>query len=213
MRELRPYLWEIFVYVGIGALALVLVLAHDAYFRPDEFASILAWLKDAPTPALIVGVPGCLMLFGALFEPLANYYEKFIFKIRGAEMVFPANELPTKEIENFIRSKYTDEIFGEGNSPFHLCKEFVESKGLSTTFMPFLSKFGFYRSVSLLFFLCFIWSAAVRSSDGIRVSPRLSAPHLACCLHGSTSREAGNSIAIRRPLCTLHFSFRTCQKS
>jgi len=61
---------------------------------------------------------------------------------------------------------------GKIENPYAICKEYVETKHLSTTFMVFLSRYGFYRNCAFLALFYGI-SAAVLSSGLLEGSGNL----------------------------------------
>lgn len=148
MKDFRLHLWDIFVYIGIGALIATLIGVQDWLHGTGQLDAAVASVEKLSAPLAVIIVPTILMLAGALVEPLANGFEKVAFWLirkTSKELETPASGAA---IESYIQSHFTNQILGERANPYHLCKEYVEANGLSTTFMPFLAKFGFYRSAA-----------------------------------------------------------------
>jgi len=151
MNDFRSHLWDIFVYIGIGALILMLVGIQDLLHSTRHLNAVLEAVEKLSAALAVIIVPAILMLAGALVEPLANGFEKIVFWLlrkAGRETTMARSGTA---LETYIQKHFTDQILGEGARPYPLCKEYVEANGLSTTFMPFLAKFGFYRSAAFCF--------------------------------------------------------------
>lgn len=54
-------------------------------------------------------------------------------------------------LQEEIRSKYLGSLSNRIENPYALCKEYFETKQLSTTFMFFLSRYGFYKNCAFIF--------------------------------------------------------------
>lgn len=153
MNDFRSHLWDIFVYIGIGALILALTGAQDWLHGTRQLIAALDAVEKLSAALAVIIVPAILMLAGALIEPLANGFEKVVFWLlrkAGRETTMARSGTA---LESYIQRNFTDQILGEGARPYPLCKEYVEANGLSTTFMPFLAKFGFYRSAAFCFLI------------------------------------------------------------
>lgn len=151
MNDFRSHLWDIFVYIGIGALIVTLAGVEDWLHGTRHLLAAVETVEKLSAALAVIIVPAILMLAGALVEPLANGFEKVVFWVlrkAGRETTMARSGTA---LESYIQRHYTDRILGEGARPYPLCKEYVEANGLSTTFMPFLAKFGFYRSAAFCF--------------------------------------------------------------
>ncbi len=108
-----------------------------------------------PTTFIIVVAPILLTLFGLLFEPIANYFERYLGNIlffwlkNGQNKVYADADV----MKDHIKSNAIGDLCGKIKNPFPLCKEYVETKQLSTTFMVFLARYGFYRNCCLIIFV------------------------------------------------------------
>lgn len=171
MKEFRAYLWDIFVYLGIGAFMATLGVINYLLVAPKPVAALVQILDKTPVSLLIFLVPGSMMLLGALIEPPANQFEKSILWIHKVFQCRKPRIPPSNNgqvLERYIKRHFTNELLGGEESPFSLCRDYVENRDMSTTFMPFLSKFGFYRSAAfcLVVFTVLLISQSIYYSDG-----------------------------------------------
>lgn len=94
-------------------------------------------------------------MVGLLVEPIANYFDRYILTpVIGLFLEKPsARDFQDSLVEEEIRNNYLGSLSGRLSKPYMLCKEYVETKNLSTTFMVFLARYGFYRNCAFLLFL------------------------------------------------------------
>ena len=87
-----------------------------------------------------------------VIEPIANYFDKYILKyiLWWVVKQKDPNSAEEKILEDEIKHKYLGSLNGKIDRPFPLCKEYVETRQLSTTFMIFLSRYGFYRNLAFI---------------------------------------------------------------
>ena len=155
IEKIRLSLWDIVTFFMTGVLIIILITAMLLAKKFVFIEDILDFNKDIPTVTQLFVLPVFLTLLGLLVEPFANFYDRYLSRI----VLFwvadarKTNDLDLKEMEIFIKENCLGELNFKIRSPFTICKEYVETKQLSTTFMVFLSRFGFYRNCSFLFFL------------------------------------------------------------
>jgi len=123
-----------------------------SYFDKQNYlVGIRSRAFDCASRNFIISCATPLTAIGMLYEPIANYFDKLInlfwFKIFPEKKKHKDEENALKEL---IRSRYLGGLGQDISNPYHLCKEYVETKQLSTTFMVFLSRYGFYRNASFL---------------------------------------------------------------
>ena len=152
IERIRVSLWDIFTFFMTGLLATIaacsLIIAYNL-ISPDDLVSYISKLPAAIT---IVTAPVILTLLGILIEPPSNYLDKYILNhILGWAS---AKKQKHSEEENILKKeiceKYLGSLNGKIENPYSICKEYVETKQLSTTFMVFLSRYGFYRNCSFI---------------------------------------------------------------
>jgi hypothetical protein len=128
MKDLRLHLWDIFVYMGAGSLAVILCAVHEAWFAPDRIQQAWALFKDIPTPLSLIFALGFLMLLGALLESIANYYEKTINWFVSSAMAADHRGTFGANAEAFVRKRFTDPILGEGTNPITSARNTLSQK-------------------------------------------------------------------------------------
>lgn len=169
IEKVRISLWDLFTFFLSGFLLAILVLAHLIYLKritPSRVNELIIALPA--TQALIL--PLAFTLAGMLLEPIANYFDSLILK-PIYDLGFQRKDKHKAE-EDVMRDevkKYLGNLSEKIDNPYHFCKEYVETKQLSTTFMVFLSRYGFYRNVAFLCSACAISSALLASSFCSRV--------------------------------------------
>jgi hypothetical protein len=153
IEKIRISLWDVFTFFMTGFFVLVcfsiVVPSSGLLVEPMLYFDKIGKL---PTTFVIVVAPILLMLMGLLIEPVANYFERYF----GNILYFWLNIKGDKEDENtaimerYIKEEGLGDLSGKINKPYFLCKEYVETKQLSTTFMVFLARYGFYRNCCLI---------------------------------------------------------------
>jgi AcrR family transcriptional regulator len=110
--------------------------------------------------------PVLFTMLGMLLEPLSNYFDRHVmspvFKIIPAPKRKHADD--EDALRELIRERYLGEIGKRIENHYALCKEYVETRQLSTTFMVFLSRYGFYRNVAFICVMCAV--AAPLAAEG-----------------------------------------------
>jgi hypothetical protein len=163
LEKIRISLWDIFSFFLTGFLAIAIAAVFAIASGDISAGSLIAQINGLNAPIMLVAIPLAFTLFGMLIEPFANYADQTILapvwkrviprkeKHRGEE------ELLAKEIS----AKYLGSLSGRILSPYAICKEYVETKQLSTTFMVYLSRYGFYRNCVFLALVSAIASLVV----------------------------------------------------
>lgn len=151
IEKVRVSLWDIFTFFLSG---LILALWCVVYLILTDIITVSVFVQKLsvlPTAISLFLAPLALTAIGMLYEPIANYFDKLInyfwFNIFPVKKKHKDEENKLKEL---IRSRYLGGLGQDIENPYHLCKEYVETKQLSTTFMVFLSRYGFYRNASFL---------------------------------------------------------------
>ncbi len=152
VEKIRVSLWDIFSFFLTGLLlALVMtffLMAHDVL----SASALLDGLSKFPTAITIVIAPLTFTLFGMIIEPFPNYFDKYILKHTHRWTSKPKEKHTHEEeiLKDEIRENYMGSLNGKITNPYAICKEYVETKQLSTTFMVYLSRYGFYRNCAFI---------------------------------------------------------------
>lgn len=158
-EKIRVSLWDIFTFFLSGLVIAMWVLAALIAFQKISITGLLKVISDFPASISLFLAPISLMVIGLLFEPFANYFDKIInifwYKFFSIKKSLKDEE---ERMSKLIKNKYLGGIAEEIDNPYQICKEYVETKQLSTTYMVFLSRFGFYRNAFLLSFISAIFS-------------------------------------------------------
>ena len=151
IEKIRVSLWDIFTFFISG---LILAMWGVAYLIITDHITLAVFISELSIVSATVSLflaPLALTAVGMLYEPIANYFDKalniFWFKVFSEKKKHKEEELVLKDL---IRDRYLGDLGQKIPNPYHLCKEYVETKQLSTTFMVFLSRYGFYRNASFL---------------------------------------------------------------
>lgn len=153
IEKIRISLWDIFTFFMTGVFALMAICIFlIATYRMPENKEVLDFLVKLPTTYIIVVAPIVLTLLGLLIEPPANYLERYLGKFLFFWLRTDNSKRKNDEIlmANYIKANGFGELNGKIENPYNLCKEYVETKQLSTTFMVFLARYGFYRNCSFI---------------------------------------------------------------
>ena len=149
IEKTKLSLWDFFVSALSGFGIVLNIVIHCLFLRLTTVDKILQ-----SNPALItVGGLLTIILFGLFFEPLANYVTKLV---TTCPLKYP-KEFGFKNWDAEIRTleKKACEYIPEGleGSTYQYCKNWLLQNAADPSYMPFLAKYGFYRSMSFLLFL------------------------------------------------------------
>jgi hypothetical protein len=151
IEKVRVSLWDIFTFFLSGLILAMWGAAYLVLTNKVTLSAFIQELSSVPASVSLFLAPLALTAIGMLYEPIANDFDKLIntfwFKIFPEKKKHKDEENALKEL---IRTRYLGGLGQDISNPYHLCKEYVETKQLSTTFMVFLSRYGFYRNSSFL---------------------------------------------------------------
>lgn len=153
IEKIRISLWDIFTFFMTGVFALLAIsIFLTATHRMPETKAVLDFLVQLPTTYIIVVAPIVLTLLGLLIEPPANFFERYLGKFLFFWLRTDNSKRKNDEVlmEQYIKANGFGDLNGQIENPYFLCKEYVETKQLSTTFMVFLARYGFYRNCSFI---------------------------------------------------------------
>lgn len=152
VEKIRVSLWDIFSFFLTGLLATLVLVAFFVANGDVRLRYIFGVISAFPASITLVGAPLTLTLFGMVIEPFANYFDSLISKLNLGWVSRPKDKHSEEEmiLKEEIRSKYLGSLNGRLSNPFPMCKEYVETKQLSTTFMVYLSRYGFYRNCAFI---------------------------------------------------------------
>jgi len=153
IEKIRISLWDVFTFFLTGLLAATTFLFLMIFSGGTSFREVAAISLKSPSWMVLVVGPVMLTLGGMLLEPVANYADRYVLKyVLGWATRVNSPGLKREEgiLEREIKNNYLGRIGGEIDNPYHICKDYVEHKQLSSTFMVFLSRYGFYRNCSFI---------------------------------------------------------------
>lgn len=156
IEKIRVSLWDVYTFFLSGFLLVAMLLGHLLFYDILTTEVLTTYILNLPTALSILALPLAFTLLGLLIEPPANYFDSLVLK-RVWSFFFKKKKKHKGEqeiLKELIRTKYLGSLNGKVEDPYAICKEYVETNDLSTTFMVFLSRYGFYRNVA---FLCFIF--------------------------------------------------------
>jgi len=151
IEKVRVSPWDIFTFFLSGLILTLSGVAYIVFSSKLSLSDFIRGLSALPAAVSLFLAPLALTAIGMLYEPIANYFDKFVnlfwFKIFPEKRKHKEEENKLKEI---ILAKYLGDLSQEIANPYQLCKDYIEAKQLSATFMVFLSRYGFYRNASFL---------------------------------------------------------------
>ena len=152
VEKIRVSLWDIFSFFLTGLLVTIVLAAFFLAYGDLTFKELFGVLSTFPASITLVAVPLVFTLFGIVIEPFANYFDSKILNFNLGWISKPKEKHSKEEVvlREEIRSKYMGSFNGKIDNPFGICKEYVETKQLSTTFMVYLSRYGFYRNCAFI---------------------------------------------------------------
>lgn len=151
IEKIRLSLWDVFTFFMTGVFAVIAIfLFLKMNGSIPKINSIFEVLIKIPTAFIIVVMPILLILLGLLIEPFANFFDRYFGRYVFFWIKIKDKKCDEITIEEYIKEKCLGDLNMKVENPFSLCKEYVETKQLSTTFMVFLARYGFYRNCSFI---------------------------------------------------------------
>lgn len=152
VEKIRLTLWDIFSFFLTGFLIACIFSISLIALENYSFHAYLVFIKELPSSILLVVAPLLFTLIGMLVEPMANYFDKYILKylLWWVEKQKDKQSVEEVILKEEIKKSHLGSLNGKIDNPFSPCKEYVETKQLSTTFMVFLSRYGFYRNCAFI---------------------------------------------------------------
>ncbi|MBJ2110320.1 hypothetical protein [Proteus terrae] len=165
IEKIRISLWDIFTFFMTGVFFVIVILGFITINNQlPQKEVIFDFLIKLPATYILVVMPIILILLGLLIEPIANFFERYIGKYLffWIKINEDKRKIDKETMEKYIKENSFGDLNNKIENPFMICKEYVETKQLSTTFMVFLSRYGFYRNCSFIILLfgvaCFLIS-------------------------------------------------------
>jgi ABC-type multidrug transport system fused ATPase/permease subunit len=143
-------LWDLWTYLVSGFFSSILVAIYVIYYLQFDLSAALSIIKNISSILLIL-LPLVFLCIGMLLEPIANIFEKTIKKLS----FFPRkNNQRLESVKDIIKKLVPDTI--DDRMLYRYCKSVVELKSSTSNADLFLARFGLYRNLSFLSFLCII---------------------------------------------------------
>ena len=146
IEKIRISLWDIFTFFMTGVFFVIIILGFITINNQlPQKEVIFDFLIKLPATYILVVMPIILILLGLLIEPIANFFERYIGKYLffWIKINEDKRKIDKETMEKYIKENSFGDLNNKIENPFMICKEYVETKQLSTTFMVFLSRYGF----------------------------------------------------------------------
>lgn len=152
IEKVRVSLWDIFTFFLTGLLAALAASALLISYGLIDFSEVTKNISKIPSAISIVAAPLVFTLLGMLLEPPSNYLDKYVLSRILFWASAPKEKHSAEEeiLRKEICDRYLGSLIGKVSNPYQICKEYVETRQLSTTFMVFLSRYGFYRNCAFI---------------------------------------------------------------
>lgn len=152
LERIRVTLWDALTFFLTGFLVVAVIAAFWIYETSPNLSEVSSFLPDLSASIVLFIVPALFTLLGLLVEPFANYFDRWVLKYTLKKLLFPTDVHAEEEriLVKEIRENYLGGLGDRITNPFQICKDYVESKSLSTTFEIFLARYGFYRNCSFI---------------------------------------------------------------
>lgn len=153
IEKVRVSLWDIFTFFMTGLLASLAAACVVLYADPRRAKELFSALSTVAPSITLVGAPLVFTLLGMLIEPLANFADRYVLKHLLGWATQPrsgAREAEENLLKEEIRAHYLGALGAKLDNPYQICKDYVEYKQLSTSFMVFLARYGFYRNCAFI---------------------------------------------------------------
>ena len=135
IEKIRISLWDIFTFYFSGFLVTALVTGHTLVFKLIALADVKVFLSGLSVTTSLFVIPFGLTLVGLLLEPVANYFDEYILHPLWVKVITEKDKHKTEEkmLAKEIRENFLGKLNGKIENPYPICKEYVETKQLSTT--------------------------------------------------------------------------------
>ncbi|MDV5357691.1 hypothetical protein [uncultured Kosakonia sp.] len=144
--------WDLGTYLTVGFFSFTLILYYAISAFGFDLMFFLAECKDYSS-VIVILLPIVFLFLGMLIEPFANYFSK---KLENKCGLFKPKENRNKaELDKLIEINLPNDNIKFVNK-YRYCKAIVELKFPSSNHDLFLSRFGFYRSMSFVMAILFI---------------------------------------------------------
>jgi len=149
IEKTKLSLWDFFVMVLSGFAIVLSVLIHCL------LKGVITWklIFNSSSVLQVTASLLIIILLGLLFEPLANYITKLLTtcpcKYKKL-FCFKEWDKSNKALEKKATQNVPKEI---KTSTYQYCKNWVTQNTSDDSYMPYLAKYGFYRSISILLFV------------------------------------------------------------
>lgn len=152
LDKFKISLWDLFTFFISGAIVLIL-------FKFYGLSSPIAF--EFGNSELISGTFYSILTYtvGILFEPIANFLFNQLVKIYEWKNIFKKlkrlkverDEVYFPKIKQIVVEKYG---FSDEKTDFYqIARTYIVKKNIDNSYMIFLSRFGFYRNLSIICFL------------------------------------------------------------
>ena len=149
VEKVKLGIWDYFVYLMTGLAVLLIITMHCVLKGVLTIEQVL----KVPAAALVTLLVLSLLLLGMLVEPVANLLFKLIEnkpKQWRDKLGLKSWDLEIKKMESEAQKHAPRAIQG---TTFPFAKNWVLNNGDYSEFQAFLSKYGFYRSITFVFAL------------------------------------------------------------
>ena len=159
VEKIKVPMWDVLTFFVTG----VIIITNIKFYFADAISAFVCpgYIKSE---FILVGYVIILAyVLGASFEPLSNFIFKFLdsfylkFLWDKVHVKFPWNKKLrglTESIDKAYKPSAQDIIktkYGiDDSSPYNFAKDYILHEEVPCVFMQFLSKFGFYRNLSIL---------------------------------------------------------------
>lgn len=152
LEKFKMSLWDLFTFFVTGALIMIILKFYQITI-PFEF--------DFANSELIKGVFYGILIYtiGIIFEPISNFCFRKLIKIYEWRPLFKTLVTLSKEQQEVYFPKVKQIIIDKygltdiRTDYYQIAKAYLAQKNIENSYMIFLSRFGFYRNLSVLLFI------------------------------------------------------------
>lgn len=164
IENLKISLWDLFVYFFSGIIISLSISIHLFINNSTLYCLFIKVFKNSELTSLVL-IGTISVILGLLFEPISNFLNDVITPLKSRLKKYVWKKLFVfsyftdrwhddliknceKEVIDSIPSKLRDKI-----KPYQWAKDYIVQNNISAPYMPFLSKYGFYRNLGFIFYL------------------------------------------------------------
>ena len=167
MEKIKLSLWDTFAFVASSSVLHIVLISNEYFIVNTDLNNVETFFSLAKDNILGTAIIIIIyfLLSGMIFDLVANQIFDWLYKIFKQKKYFDQDEM--NQMDKFIKKHILEQTgFEIKGNPYHFVKDYLTIKGTNSLFLVFLSKFGFYRSCTVIFIGVAVRNVFINSCQG-----------------------------------------------